>query len=376
MIAAVWWVKAVRYIAFGLVLLLVAGNLFFVGVESALAALPNHDYIPEILQLKEEGRLDEARAMARYVLQHPDLPRQEEAKVLEEKLTWELDSWWGRAKRAGKGFITGSGKTPAEIVGAMSSDLLIWGDVRDLLKEGWHMLTGQETDPVVVALAGIGLLTGAIPAADGAMSLLKVFRKLGVLSAKFVDFVVATAKKSAKMGKLDDGLKMVFRSLHGLVDKMGKARTATVMKYVDDPVDLARISSVARKNADVAYLTVRNGGPDGVRLIRALGDSDMSVHFLAEAAKKGPKGIQWLNKNKYWLGLHVVFGFAKNLWLGRIQDLVRHLLCKFIPCWLVMVLALAGAVYCFFKAWKELFGSSARRPSDGAASPRPQPSTS
>lgn len=361
-----------KYAAVGIIYLLIAFFLYVPlhevtserQIEQSLEALPNYNYVPDIKVLKEEGKLSEALEMARFVIRHPDMPGQAEAKALERELETELTSLWGRIKRAIEGFVTGSGNSIEEIVGGITSDMIVYGDVRDLVKQGYYKLTGNETDPVIVALAGIGLATEAFDFADWAPAVLKAFRKTGALSRKFADFVITTAKKSAKGRKLDGALKVAFGNLRQLTDKMGLARTASVFKHVDDPADLASIAAVAQKNADAAYFTVKNGGADGVAIIKRLGDTDIGVKSMAHAARKGPAGIQWLKQggagHKYVVIVRVGARILKNLRMERPQQLITELAKKYPglrkALWAGTILAVLGACFSFVESGRKLYG--------------------
>lgn len=357
--------RAARSLFFGLLLVFMAA-LFFNGLREAhleeqalaeLELLPDHDYIPEIKALREEGRLEEALTMARFVTAHPQMPGQEEAERLQKEIQGEIDSYWTKARRAVSGFVTGEGNTGAEVVGAVASDMVLWGDVRDLSKQAWYKVSGQETDPVLAALAGVGLLTEVVDGADWAPAVLKAFRKVGTLSKKFIDYLVTACRKSIKAKKLEGGLGSVFAHLKILGEKLGLSRTSTVFKHVDDPADLAALAKVAEKSPDAAYLTVRNGGKSGVEIARDLGGSDVAVESMEKAATKGPKGLAWLKKGgkgrTYVLKTRWTARLLKNLWLSRIQMLIK-LLAKIFPkvVWALAIGFLTGSLWFFYRAWR------------------------
>ena len=361
-----------KYAAVGIISLLIAFFLYASlrevtserQIEESLEALPNYNYVPDIKVLKEEGKLSEALEMARFVIRHPDMPGQAEAKALERDLETELTSLWGRTKRATKGFVTGSGNSIEELAGGITSDMIIYGDVRDLIKQGYFKVTGKETDPLIAALAGVGLLTEAVDVADWAPAVLKAFRKIGALSQRFADFVITAAKRSVKGRKLDGALKSAFGNLRRLTDKMGLARTATVFKHVDDPADLASIAAVAQKNADAVYFTVKNGGADGVGIIKRLGDTDIGVTSMAQAARKGPAGIQWLKRggagHKYVVRVRVGARILKNLRMERPQQLITELAKKYPglrkALWAGIILAVLGACLSFVESGRKFYG--------------------
>lgn len=365
-----------KYAAVGIISLLIAFFLYASlrevtserRIEESLEALPNYNYVPDIKVLKEEGKLSEALEMARFVIRHPDMPGQAEAKALERELEKELTSLWGRTKRATKGFVTGSGNSIEELAGGITADMIIYGDVRDLVKQGYFKVTGNDTDPLIAALAGVGLLTEAVDVADWAPAVLKAFRKIGALSQRFADFVITAAKKSVKGRKLDGALKSAFGNLRRLTDKMGLARTATVFKHVDDPADLTSIAAVAQKNADAAYFTVKNGGADGVGIIKRLGDTDIGVTSMAQAARKGPAGIQWLKRggagHKYVVRVRVGARILKNLRMERPQQLITQLAKKFPglrkALWAGTILAVLGACFSFVESGRTFYGLKSR----------------
>ncbi|MFA7174393.1 MAG: hypothetical protein WC340_13470 [Kiritimatiellia bacterium] len=124
------------------------------------------------------------------------------------------------------------------------------------MQERWNRSLKRSLNPY----RGIGLLTEFVDAVDWAPAVLKAFRKVGALSRKFTDYVITAAKKSSKAKKLDSTLKVSFRNLRNLTNKMGLARTASIFKHVDDPADLASLATAAARNSDAVYFTMKSGG--------------------------------------------------------------------------------------------------------------------
>ena len=359
-----------KYVLLGLLCILITVFLFSslraIPMERAMerffARMSDYNYVPDIKELKAEGKLSEALEMARFVIRHPDMPGQEQAKQLEEELERELTSLWGRAKRATKGFVVGGGNSIEELGGGIASDMLVYGDIRDLVKQGYYRVTGKETDPVIVALAGLGLLTEFVDAADWAPAVLKAFRKAGALSKKFAAFITTACKKSTKMRKLDGALKQAFKGIRILTDKMGLGRAAAVFKHVDTPADLAAISKVAQMNPDAAYFTLKHGGRQGVYIVKTLGGSEAGVAAMAKAARKGPRAIEWLARggagHKYVLRTRFGARFIKTLRLDRPQQLVTET-ARNSPglrgvLWVATGLTLLGSVLAFVEAGRRI----------------------
>ena len=67
-----------------------------------------------------------------------------------------------------RGFVTGKPEDVASAAGMVTGDLFVFGDVRDVVREGWHGLRGEEVDKLVLGLAGTGIaVTAGVYAAPG-----------------------------------------------------------------------------------------------------------------------------------------------------------------------------------------------------------------
>src|SRR6185503_17788781 len=66
-----------------------------------------------------------------------------------------------RAASFARGFVTGKPEDAASAAGMLTGDLFVFGDVRDVMREGWHGLRGEDVDKVVLGLAGTGIAVTA-----------------------------------------------------------------------------------------------------------------------------------------------------------------------------------------------------------------------
>ena len=312
--------------------------------EKLYESLPNYNYLPDIESLKDQGKLTEALELARYVSQTEDMPGREEAKQLASELENEITSVWGRAKRVTKGFVLGSGNSIEELSGGIASDIIVYGDIRDLVKQGYFKITGNETDSVVAALAGIGLLTELADIADWVPSILKAFRKIGALTREFSTFLFDVCKKSAKALKLDMALEVVLKNLKQLVDNLGMERSASMFKHIRTPADLSAIVKTSNKSRDAAYFTIKNGGDTGVDIIKHFDASDDGIGYMLKGAQKGPAGITWLKKKT-----RITARILKNIWLERPQKLITELAKRYLAAkaifWMATVIC---SLFAFF----------------------------
>lgn len=290
-------------------LLLGCSGLWFCATptfEEKMDTLPDYDFIEEIRGLDAEGRLAEAEHLADWVLESSNVVARSEVLGLCDEIHKRRTSFWNRARSAVRGFVKGDGTSVEELGGAIVSDFFLWGDIRDLAKQGYYKVKGEETDPVVAGLAAVGVLTsvasywvadpaeGVEVSADASFSLLKTFRKTGTLSKKFCGVIVDGCKQSVKEKSLSKGMKEIVTGMKGLFDGAGVARTATIMKHVDDADALKAVSKMAKRTAEPTAILVRMHGTEGVKALGALADMEDGAKMLEKAARKGPKGLNTL----------------------------------------------------------------------------------
>lgn len=148
------------------------------------------------------------------------------------------------------GFITGEPQDMSGFAGAATGDLLVFGDIRDIVREGSRWMRGQETDPLILSLAAAGLaVTGvtyftwgtAAPARVGS-TLVKVARRTGKLSVKLADDVMVLLK-ARKTGRVSAALTDVAQ----IQRRAGTRVALESMRHADNVGDLAKAGVLAEK---------------------------------------------------------------------------------------------------------------------------------
>jgi hypothetical protein len=106
------------------------------------------------------------------------------------------------AKRFATGLVTGNADDVASLSGTVAGDLFVFGDIRDVVREGKHLALGEDADRLVLGLAAAGLAVtaatyvsvgGAAPLRAG-LTLVKDARKVGRLG----EGLAAWAGRSAR----------------------------------------------------------------------------------------------------------------------------------------------------------------------------------
>src|ERR1700690_1316724 len=93
------------------------------------------------------------------------------------------------AKRFASGLVTGNADDVASMSGTVAGDLFVFGDIRDVVREGKHLAMGEQTDHLVLGLAAAGLAVtaatyvsvGGVRPAGAGLTLVKDARKVGRL---------------------------------------------------------------------------------------------------------------------------------------------------------------------------------------------------
>jgi hypothetical protein len=110
------------------------------------------------------------------------------------------------AKRFAGGLVTGNADDFASLSGTIAGDLFVFGDIRDVVREGKHLAMGEDADRLVLGLAATGL---AVTAAT--------YVSVGGLSP--VRAGLTLVKDARKVGRLGEGLtSWASRSAREMVD--------------------------------------------------------------------------------------------------------------------------------------------------------------
>lgn len=253
------------------------------------------------------------------------------------------------ARQAVAGAVTGEGRGLSGLAGAFAADMTFVGDLRDIGRELWHFGSGDPVDELALGLSGIGLtLTaatwgsgGAAALPRGAVSVFKVARRTGRLSARFaerlgrmvadvVDFpalrrqvrdagwrdtvmrpgaVFAAAIRRDRLDGLDEAVGAAGR----VADRVGPAQSVELLRYVDDVPELRRMDEVSAVMGDrtlAVFRVLKRGAlipvKATIRWSQRLADLTATVLFGA---------ISLVFALVYWLRL-LLLGLIYSLWWG------------------------------------------------------------
>jgi|GEM_PF-3000747 len=211
------------------------------------------------------------------------------------------------AEDATEGFLFGDSQSLAGLGGAVTSDFLLWGDIRDFSVESWHFARGEEVDYVIYTLSGIGLgltattiaTNGATAPVKGAASLLKAAKRADVLTQPFTRELGNKVLKAVPPDSLNANLRDGIQTLTldqvingGAKQHFEKAwvRSIDEQAYGVLQADLKQVGQIY--DATDAQITIRllrhvDGGNDLGRLNQITQASPKSMRILDHGL--GPK---------------------------------------------------------------------------------------
>lgn len=212
------------------------------------------------------------------------------------------------ATRFGRGFVTGNAEGIEGIAGAAAGDLLVYGDIRDLVREGTRWVRGQEVDPLMAGLATVGLAvsagtyfaSGAAAPARAGVSLFKVARRTGKIGANLAADVTRIARSGGGKRAVN-----AFADVGKIEGKAGARTAIEGMRHADDVADLTKVGKLAERN-----------GKTTLAVLKTLGRGAIA---LGAGAVTGALWIMGATANIFLLvlTLSTLFAvFAKWLWRG------------------------------------------------------------
>lgn len=251
-----------------LALAVLGGKLYLEADGPYLETMAPYPYCGEASAALADGRYQDAIELAEAGGCGEELAAAEAA--------W--NSFGAVVGRCAAGVWTGRADDGAGIACSVASDLVVFGDVRDLTRQGLARLRGEPTDPVLIALSAAGLAMTITPQLGAGASLLKGARRAGALSEPLARSVTKQVQERAWRqvgGMLSDAGR--------LSAKLGPAKATRVLAYADDATELRALAKFA-ESAPSPLLGLRWGGKRVARL------SDDALY--GEALRRGPGGVQ------------------------------------------------------------------------------------
>jgi hypothetical protein len=181
-----------------------------------------------------------------------------------------------------EGLVTGEPKDMAGLAGTALGDLFVFGDIRDALREGTRLATGQPTDELILGLACTGLVITAgtyATAGIGApvrvgLSLAKAARATGRMSAHMAEWVGRSLRDVLDFGALG-------RAIGGVT----VAGPLVAVRAAREAVKVEKTEALVRLAGDVGRVQAKAGTQaalDGLKLA----ESPREMSRVAQLAER------------------------------------------------------------------------------------------
>jgi hypothetical protein len=215
-----------------------------------------------------------------------------------------------------RGLIVGEPDDLVSLAGTALGDLFVFGDIRDAVREGSRLASGQEVDRLILGLSAVGIAvtagtyvslgTGA-PARMG-LSLVKAARKTGRISSRMAESVtrslrsvvdwgalgkaingsslanpataVRAAREAVKIEKADDLFRLT-RDVGSVQAKAGTRAALDGLKISDSPREMARVAKLAEKQGGKTRAILKFLGRGAIALTVAAFDLSLWVLWAA-----------------------------------------------------------------------------------------------
>jgi len=265
----------IRFLRTALAVVLVILAIGVVGVKAWLdvsgpyvEALPEYPYCAEAETLLAEDRVADALELASAG----------GCVAIEERARDAYNDLAATFSRCVDGLWTGRAEDIAGLSCAVASDLVIFGDVRDLTRQGLNWSRGEATDPVLIALSATGLALTLAPQFGAGTSLLKVARRAGTLSERLASSVMGLFRRGTlrPLGSL-------LTDAGRISTKLGPAKATRALAYADDAEGIADVARFVEA-VDQPLLGLRWSGRSALRLTQ-----DPALYKAA--LKHGPEGV-------------------------------------------------------------------------------------
>lgn len=282
-------------------------------------ALPRMDFFAEIHGLREQRRYAEALLVAQTGLEELTGAEREKLVTEEEAIRDEQESLLRKGKELLRGALVGEGDSLEALIGAIAADMLVVGDIRDLVIQGGRLAVDGESDELILALSAVGVLTTVMPEIDWIAAFLKVAKKAGALSRRMVEALVRIVRRATDARDYAE-LKRVFGHVRVLVDKSTPSGALRLLRHIDDPKEIEFVADFLKRQPSGGFV-LHVAGKEGVDIVKT--SVRKTEDILVLAARKGDRGMAWLRSGGSRLFRpHLIVGILKGWYKGTIPQAV------------------------------------------------------
>jgi hypothetical protein len=230
------------------------------------------------------------------------------------------------AKRFATGLVTGAADDGASLTGTVAGDLFVFGDVRDVVREGKHLAMGEDTDRLVLGLAAAGLAVtaatyvsvGGVAPLRAGLSLVKDARKVGRLGEGLTQWAGRSAREVVDAPMLREAVASASVLRPG--ETVGAIKAAFHAEKAGALVrlakDVGRVGEKAGTRAALDSLRIAEGPKDVARAARLAESKGNQTRAILKLLGRGALLLAAgaLNLTMWVFGaLFALFGFLSSI---------------------------------------------------------------
>jgi hypothetical protein len=243
-------------------------------------------------QLAKQRRWAETKWLADFTRDHPALGDMEHARRLSLEAESHLSGVRERAARFVSGAVTGEPVDLFGLMGSLSLDLFVIGDIRDIAVQGWKQMHYGTGDEIVLALSATGLATTLMPHMDWAPALLKALKRVGALNARLIRTLNLTSRRALRTGDFRE-LSAMVKDVGDIAWRLGPGPMRGAMPAVETAADLSKLAEAAKVNSRDTYVLTSLFGTRGIRRLHASG---RNITSLVGSIKMGSRAVKVAKK--------------------------------------------------------------------------------
>jgi hypothetical protein len=259
-------------------------------------------------------------AAERHVALDPALIEKVNAAVAESESTRHA------AESFALGLVTGEPNDMVGFAGTALGDLFVFGDIRDAVREGTRLATGQKADELVLGLAAVGLAitagtyatVGAVAPARVGLSLAKAARKTARLSGDLATYMGRTVRQIVDWGQLKRAITGVSISEPALAIRAARdaVKVGRAGRLVDLARDVGRVQAKAGTQAAFDGLKIAETPREMSRVAKLAEKEGSKTRAILKVAGRGAIALSFaaFDLGSWILGaLFTVLAFVASL---------------------------------------------------------------
>ena len=248
-------------------LLILSTTLFWSGSIIVEKIDPAYSLSENPLQLAvdmiQQNRLEEARLLAQFSRQYLPVDPQFSSTAIDMDVENKLNSTSYLIERFIEGAVSGEPIDTAGLLGVVALDMMVIGDLRDLLIQGYKEFDTGQGDEVIMGLSAAGLFLTLVPEISWGPSMFKTFWKGGRFSEPFQRQIKAALTQARKTNDYRS-LRRIMSDFTAVFDSLGSGPAIAVFKRINSTEELALLAKKAKVAPAETYTLTKIDGIKGL----------------------------------------------------------------------------------------------------------------